>query len=77
MQATYHLEPDELNGDFLEALKTLFKNQRLTVTVHTEADLDETERILANPPMTEVLERRLTNLKNGQLTEVSMEDFLQ
>lgn len=47
MQATYHLEPDELNGDFLEALKTMFKNQRLTVTVQAEPAVDETERILA------------------------------
>jgi hypothetical protein len=76
MHATYHLEPEELNGDFLEALKTLFKNQRLTVTVHAEPTLDETERVLANPAMKTVLERRLANVEKGSVTEVSMEDFL-
>ena len=75
MHATYHLEAEELNGDFLEALKTLFKNQRLTVTVQAEPSVDETERILANPVMKEVLERRLANAEKGLVTEVSMQDY--
>ncbi|MCY7349299.1 MAG: hypothetical protein LH606_01350 [Cytophagaceae bacterium] len=77
MQAIYHLEPEELNGDFLEALKTLFKNQRLTVTVQAEFSVDETERILANPAMKQTLERRLANVKQGLVKEVSMEEFRQ
>ena len=77
MHATYHLEPEELNADFLEALKTLFKNQRLTVTIQAEPASDETERILANPNMKELLERRLANVEKGLVTEVSVEDFLQ
>lgn len=72
MHATYHLEPEELNGDFLEALKTLFKNQRLTVTVHAEPAVDETDRILVNPAMKQMLERRLANVEKGLVTEVSM-----
>ena len=47
MYTTFHLDTtSELNTDFLKAIKTLFKNQRISVTV--EAEMDETEYLMSS-----------------------------
>jgi hypothetical protein len=47
MSTTFHLDTtSELNGDFLKAIKTLFKNQRISVTVG--AEIDTTDYLMSN-----------------------------
>ncbi|MBX3164909.1 MAG: hypothetical protein KF900_10560 [Bacteroidetes bacterium] len=43
MQTTYSLRVSELNNDFLESLKALFKNKKkvVTVVVSDEEDVNE------------------------------------
>lgn len=47
MLTTFHLDTtSELNADFLNVIKMLFKNQRISVTV--EAEMDETEYLMSS-----------------------------
>ena len=46
MYAIYKLKAEELDGQFLETLKTAFRNKDIEVTV---SDIDETEYLLRSP----------------------------
>jgi len=46
MRTTFHINAEELNENFFEALKTLFKGQEITLSVDTE---DETSYLLSDP----------------------------
>ena len=41
MQVNYKLNTNELNGNFLEAIKLLFKDKEITISI-TDADDEET-----------------------------------
>ncbi|MCX6350476.1 MAG: hypothetical protein NTX03_01290 [Bacteroidetes bacterium] len=44
MESTYYLNSNELNEDFIKAIKTLFKNKKIAITVSVEQS--ETEYLL-------------------------------
>jgi hypothetical protein len=44
MVTTIQTEADKIDNQFLEAIKTLFKNKRIKVTI--EDEIDETEYLL-------------------------------
>jgi len=46
MQTIFQMNADELDQDFLESLKTLFKNKEIEITVY---ERDETEYLLRSP----------------------------
>jgi murein endopeptidase len=71
MSSTYHLHTDALDADFLASVKTLYKNRNLTITV--EAEMDETDRILANPAMKAKLDAALADDEN--LVELNLSTF--
>jgi hypothetical protein len=74
MEATYHLNPDELNENFLKAIQVLFQDRRLKVTVEVEDD--ETEAIRSNSVLHEKLVRRITNAEAGLVKEVNLNQYL-
>ena len=51
MYSTYRLKAADLNADFLESLKLLFKNKTIEIAVceADEAETDETAYLLQNP----------------------------
>ncbi|MFN8493924.1 MAG: hypothetical protein U0350_40370 [Caldilineaceae bacterium] len=73
MYSVYHLNADELDNQFLEALKTLFKNKTIEIVV---SEVDETEYLLKSPANRKRLLEAIENVNNGQnLIEVKMEDL--
>lgn len=74
MHTTFHYEtPSELNSDFLKAIKTLFKNQRITVTV--EAEMDTTEYLLRNEANRNFLEKSIKQMESGDVVKVNINDL--
>ncbi len=75
MYTIYKLSADELNNDFLLALKTLFKNKQIEIIV-SETDSneeDETAYLLSNPANRERLMVSLENIaKQQNLVTVDM-----
>jgi hypothetical protein len=64
MVTTYQLEEQELDEQFLNAVKSQFKNKKLSITI-TEA-LDETDYLLANPINAERLLHSVENIRSGK-----------
>ena len=74
MSTTFHLDTtSELNTDFLNAIKTLFKNQRISVTV--EAEMDETEYLMSSEANRLFLEKSMNQIKNGEIVKVNFEEL--
>ena len=65
MQLVYHLEESDLNISFLKSLKSLFKNQKLTIVVDNSQQ-DETEYLLDNPVNSKRLLQSISNIENGE-----------
>lgn len=74
MYTTFHLDTtSELNTDFLKAIKTLFKNQRISVTV--EAEMDETEFLMSNEANKNVILESIRQAERGEVINVRFEDL--
>ncbi|MGB2924019.1 MAG: hypothetical protein WBB82_01850 [Limnothrix sp.] len=68
MQSIYRLKADELNSDFIEALKLIFKNQEIEIIVSAvseEIEEDTSEIIQAS------LKQALQDVKVGKTRPVS------
>ena len=78
MYTTYRIHADELNGQFLKALKALFKNKQLEITVceASEVEEDETAYLMSTPANHEHLMRAIANInKRENLVSVSLDDL--
>jgi hypothetical protein len=63
MYATYHLDSaQEVNADFLDAIKATFKSKPITITVEEEGDFELSSEMKA------VLDERLIEDGKGDLT---------
>lgn len=67
MYTTYHLKEEELNEEFLESVKKLFKNKRLTISVSEE--IDEISYLLNSSANLKRLEESVDQVKSGQVKE--------
>lgn len=75
MQLVYHLEESDLNINFLKSLKSLFKNQKLTIVVDNYQQ-DDTEYLLDNPVNSKRLLQSISNIENGEnLTPINWQQF--
>ncbi|VAW30384.1 hypothetical protein MNBD_CHLOROFLEXI01-3048 [hydrothermal vent metagenome] len=75
MQTVYHLRTDELDSQFLEALKTLFKDKMIEIVV-TEAD--ETAYLLHSDANREQLLQAIEHVNNNEnMVEVALDVHLQ
>lgn len=70
MYTVYHLEADDLNSDFLEALKMLFKGKSLEIVV---SEFDETDYLLRSEKNRDRLLRSIAHVNsNVNLIEVEI-----
>ena len=72
MTATYELNLEELNPEFLEQLKRMFKNGRVEIRI-TESD--ETEEIRQHPTLYNRLLRALEEVRSGGGIVVTQEQL--
>lgn len=68
MYTVYKLKADELNADFLEALKVTFKHKDIEIAVTETADTeeDETGYLLHNPSNRARLLAAIENIANNR-----------
>lgn len=75
MTTTFHVNETEINTRFLDALKLLFKNQNLTITVEADDD-DTTAQLLSSPANRERLLRSIENVEAGvNLGDLDLDAF--
>ena len=73
MVTTYRLRADELDSDFIEALKTLFKDKEIEIIV---SEVDETAYLLQSEANKKRLLQAVQNINTQQnLVEVSLDDL--
>ena len=71
MQTVYHLRADELDDQFLEALKMLFKDKTIEIVV---TEVDETAYLLHSDANREQLLRAIKHVDdNENLVEVELD----
>ncbi len=76
MTTTFHVNETEINTRFLDALKLMFKNQNLTITVEADDDDDTTAHLLSSPANRERLLRSIENVETGfSLSDLDLDDF--
>lgn len=83
MQTVFHLNASELDANFLEALKTLFRDSDIAITVetvsnrHSDNDEDETAFLMQNPTNRARLLEAIHNADTGNLITVDMDKILE
>ena len=74
MQSVYYLNTTELSIDFLQAIKTLFTNKNIQITV--AECFDETEYLLQSKSNSRRLLQAVENINKGEnLVEMSIEQL--
>ena len=74
MYTAFHVNANELNENFLNGLKMIFKSKRISIIV--EEEQDETEYLLSNPTNRKILAKSLKNVDAGKLIEVNIDKYL-
>lgn len=75
MVSTFQINESELDNNFVKALKTLFKNRNLTLTIEAD-DVDTTEYLLSNSVNKERLLKSAENVKKRtNLVKVDLESL--
>lgn len=73
MQTTYRLNVNELDENFLEGLKTTFKDKEIEIIV---SEVDETEYLLKSPANKKRLLQAIENVNNNtNLVEMELENL--
>ena len=63
MQTIFRMNADELDQNFLESLKTLFKNKEIEITV---SERDETKYLLRSPANRQRLLRAVREIEESR-----------
>ncbi|KAB2916998.1 hypothetical protein QQ054_26090 [Oscillatoria amoena NRMC-F 0135] len=69
MTSIFHIKAEELNPDFLEALKKMFKGKNITLTV--DVDIDETDYLLQNGANRDMLMASIKQVEDGETKSFS------
>ena len=77
MQVAYRLNANELDINFLESIKKLFKNKKLNISISVDKQENETEYLLSNPANASHLLNAINNIENhkDKLLYKSIEDL--
>jgi len=77
MQVAYRLNANELDINFLESIKKLFKNKKLNISISVDKQENETEYLLSNPANASRLLNAINNIENhkDKLLYKSIEDL--
>lgn len=73
MQATFKLNIEQLNNEFIKKIKNIYKN-KAKVEIYVNDELDETDYLLSTENNRESLQKSLDELKSAQ-TVIKSEDF--
>ncbi|MBB1074345.1 hypothetical protein HUU62_07970 [Rhodoferax sp. 4810] len=75
MYTTYRIRADELNDDFLVALKMLFRDKMIEIAVSEVDDesADETAYLLRHPANRQRLMNAIENVRDGRVQHVNLE----
>ena len=74
MQSTYRIHADELNDDFVQAVKVAYKDREIEIIVSD--DIDETDYLLGSPANREHLLRAIENINtHSNLVQMSSDDL--
>ena len=75
MVSTFQINESELDNNFVKALKTLFKNRNLTLTIEAD-DVDTTEYLQSNSVNKERLLKSVENVKKRtNLVKIDLESL--
>ena len=74
MVTSFHLNTAELNNDFIEKLKKLFGDKK-NIMITVEEDEDATWSLLSSISNREKFKESISQLKEGNLIPVSLEDL--
>ena len=74
MTATYTISREELNVDFIEAIKRTFKTEKVLIQI--DEVMDETEYLLSTPANKDFLEKSIQQVKNGEVVKLDLEKYL-
>ena len=75
MEAIYKLKASEIDLGLIKAIKSLFKDKEVTITVSTE--LDETEYLTSNPANEKHLLDNLVSDKEIRYTGEEFDTFIK
>ena len=74
MTATYTISREELNVNFIEAIKRTFKTEKVLIQI--DEVMDETEYLLSSPATKDFLEKSILQVKNGEVVKLDIENYL-
>jgi antitoxin YefM len=77
MYTLYKINSDELNDNFITAIKALFPHQSIEIAISqtTEIEQDETAYLLNNPVNKAKLLAAIAQVENKQLIDVDLESL--
>ena len=75
MEAIYKLKANEINPNFIEAIKKLFGNKEITISI--TAETDETEYLTANPANKKHLLESIAQEPTVSFTAVEFEKHVE
>ncbi len=73
METTFHLNANDLDANFLEALKKLFTGKNIVINVADEVDV--TEYLLSNADRKAALFKSIQEAQEGALVSVNLDDY--
>ena len=73
METTFHLNVNELDGRFVEALQKLFADQNVVINIATEPDT--TEYLLSDPARKARLLHSIAEAEKGNVVAVNLDDY--
>ena len=73
METTFHLNANDLDANFLEALKKLFNGKDIVISV--AAEVDTTDYLLSDPARKAMLLKSIAEAGSGNLLSVKLTDY--
>ncbi len=73
METTFHLNANELDANFLEALKKMFTGKDIVISVATE--VDTTDYLLSDADRKATLFKSVQEAESGALVSVNLDDY--
>ena len=67
MQVAYRVNANDLDINFLESIKKLFKEKQIYINISIDKEQDETEYLLSNPANASRLLKSINNIENHKL----------
>lgn len=73
MTTVIRMNAAEMDATFVEAIKSLFKDRTITISIETTDDLTET--LNKHVPTREQLTKAMNDSRNGQVIAVELDDL--